>query len=136
MALGAPQRGYRGRGQPTLTALGVRHEELLRSLYRAFNTRDIHTVLAGMTSDVDWPNGWDGGRVVGHDAVRDYWERQWAAIDPSVEPTAVTERLDGEVEVTVHQVVRDRTGSVLADGEVRHVYAFRGDLVERMTIEE
>jgi hypothetical protein len=35
----------------------------------------------------------------------------------------------------VHQVGRDREGKVLFDAEVRHVYAFRGDLVERMTIE-
>ena len=104
--------------------------ELLRSLYRAFNARDIDTVLAAMAPDVDWPNGWEGGRVIGHDAVRDYWQRQWDAIDPTVEPTAST------IEVTVHQVVRDKAGAVLADHEVRHVYAFRGGLVRRMEIEE
>ena len=108
--------------------------ELLRSLYRAFNARDIDTVLAAMTPNVDWPNGWEGGRVVGHDAVRDYWQRQWAAIDPTVEPIAINERADGGVEVTVRQLVRDKAGTVLADGEVRHVYAFEGDLVRRMDI--
>lgn len=56
---------------------------LILSLYAAFNARDIDTVLAAMTSDVDWPNGWEGGRIVGHDDVRDYWERQWAAVDPT-----------------------------------------------------
>jgi SnoaL-like domain len=110
-------------------------DERLRSLYRAFNAREIDTVLAAMSPDVDWPNGWEGGRVVGHDAVRDYWERQWAAIDPTVEPTAISERDDGAVEVTVHQVVRDTTGTVVADDEVRHVYRFDGDLVRRMDIE-
>ena len=39
-----------------------------------------------MTPDVDWANGWEGGRVVGRDAVRDYWQRQWAAIDSTAEP--------------------------------------------------
>jgi hypothetical protein len=48
-------------------------EELLRSPYQAFNTRDIDSALAAMAPDVDWANGWEGGRVVGHDAVRDYW---------------------------------------------------------------
>lgn len=114
----------------------AQREELLRSMYGAFNRRDIDTVVAAMTADVDWPNGWEGGRVVGHDDVRNYWERQWAAIDPTVEPTALTERAEDEIEVTVHQVVRDKTGTLLSDSQVCHVYAFRGDLVERMDIEE
>jgi hypothetical protein len=114
----------------------MERETCLRSLYAAFNARDIDAALATMTSDVDWPNGWEGGRVVGHDQVRDYWERQWAEIDSTAEPAAVSERPDGEVEVRVHQVGRDLAGSVLFDEEVRHVYAFRGDLVQRMTIEQ
>ena len=115
---------------------GTRHEEVLRSLYEAFNERDVDTCLAAMTPDVDWANGWEGGRVVGRDAVRDYWQRQWAAIDSTAEPTAVSERPDGTVEVAVHLVARDREGTVLNDGDGRHIYEFRGDLVQRMTIEE
>ena len=111
-------------------------EELLRSLYRAFNARDIDTVLAAMAADVDWPNGWEGGRVVGHDAVRRYWVRQWAEIRPRVEPTGIRERPDGTVEVGVHQVFRDRGGTLLAVGDVRHVYTFAGDLVTRMDVEQ
>ena len=108
----------------------------LRLLYEAFNARDIDTCLAAMTPDVDWANGWEGGRVAGRDAVRDYWQRQWAEIDSTAEPTAVTERPDGTVEVAVHLVARDKAGRVLNDGEGRQVYEFRGDLIERMTIEE
>ena len=111
-------------------------EELLRSLYRAFNARDIDACLAAMTADVDWANGWEGGRVVGRDAVRDYWQRQWAEVDSTAEPTAVTERPDGTTEVAVHLVGRDSEGRVVYDDDALHVYAFRGDLVERMTIEK
>jgi hypothetical protein len=110
-------------------------DELLRSLYRAFNARDIDRVLTAMAADVDWPNGWEGGRVVGQDDVRRYWERQWAQIRPKVEPTSIRERPDGTVEVGVHQVIRDGTGSILAVGDVRHVYTFTGDLVQRMDVE-
>jgi ketosteroid isomerase-like protein len=60
--------------------------DVLTRAYAAFNARDIDAVLAAMDPDVDWPNGWEGGRVRGHDQVRDYWTRQWAAIDPTVEP--------------------------------------------------
>ena len=112
------------------------HDRLLRDLYDAFNARDVEAVLAAVTDDVDWPNAWEGGRVVGHDAVRDYWTRQWAAIDPAVEPVEFTERLDGTVAVRVHAVVRSSDGGLLDDRHVVHVYAFRDDLVERMDVEE
>jgi ketosteroid isomerase-like protein len=114
----------------------TQREGLLRSLYEAFNARDVDSCLAAMTPDVDWANGWEGGRVVGRDAVRDYWERQWAAIDSSAEPTAISERPDGTIEVAVRLMARDNKGAVISDSEGRHVYEFRGDLVQRMTIEE
>lgn len=114
---------------------GMGREAHLRALYAAFNARDLDTALAGMTPDVDWANGWEGGRVVGREAVRDYWLRQWAEVRSTAEPLAVAERPGGDVEVTVHVVGRDPAGNVVFDDEVRHVYAFRGDLVARMTIE-
>ncbi len=115
---------------------GMSREARLRSLYEAFNTREVDACLAAMTPDVDWANGWEGGRVVGRNAVRDYWQRQWAVIDSTAEPTAVTERPDGTIEVAVHLVARDKEGKVLSEGTGRHVYEFRGDLVARMTIED
>ena len=115
---------------------GTSREAQLRSLYAAFNAREVDACLAAMTPDVDWANGWEGGRVVGRDAVRDYWERQWAEIDSTAEPSAFTERPDGTIEVAVHLVARDRAGKVLNDMEGRHVYEFSGDLVRRMTIED
>lgn len=110
--------------------------EQLKRVYEAFNARDLETALSLMHDDVDWPNGWEGGRVVGHDAVRRYWERQWGQIRPHVEPTSIAERPDGTVEVGVHQVVRDGSGALLAVADVRHVYTFTGDLVQRMDVED
>lgn len=74
--------------------------------------------------------------MVGDAGVRDYWTRQWAEIDPTVEPVEITERPDATVAVPVHQVVRSRDGTLLDDGRVVHVYAFREDLVARMDVEE
>jgi hypothetical protein len=108
----------------------------LRALYAAFNARDVEAVLAATTDDVDWPNAWEGGRVRGHDAVRDYWRRQWAEIDPSVEPLEITTRPDGHVAVRVRQVVRSLDGDPLSDGQVVHVYEMSNGLVARMTVEE
>jgi hypothetical protein len=90
-----------------------------------------------MEAAVDWPNAWEGGRVVGHAAVRDYWSRQFAAISSRVEPELFTEEPDGAVTVDVHQVVHDaRTGELLSDSRVRHRYRFDGDLVTRMDVLE
>ena len=113
----------------------MKHESRLTRMYAAFNARDVDTALAGMTPDVDWPNGWEGGYVKGHDEVRAYWTRQWQEVDSRVEPIAFAERPNGDVEVRVHQTGRDAAGAVLFDQQVLHVYSYRGDLVERMTIE-
>jgi hypothetical protein len=110
-------------------------ERALRELYAAFNARDIDSVLHQMTADVDWPNAWEGGRIRGHGAVREYWVRQWAAIDPMVEPLAFSSRPDGSVAVEVDQVVRGLDGGLLSEGRVLHVYCFRAELVSRMDVE-
>jgi ketosteroid isomerase-like protein len=97
----------------------------LRAMYEAFNARDIDAVLGQMAEDVDWPNSWEGGRVHGREAVREYWMRQWAAIDPTVEPLAFTTRSDGSIAVEVRQVVRGLDGTQLADARVTHAYVLR-----------
>jgi ketosteroid isomerase-like protein len=112
-------------------------EDLLRDLYVAFNARDTDTLLAAMTPGVDWPNGWEGGRVEGREAVRAYWERQWAAVDSRVEATAFDLLPDGRVSVTAAQTVRALDGTLLDEGTVHHVYTFAPDgLVSRMDIED
>ena len=110
------------------------YEELLRRAYEAFNARDVDAALALMHPDVDWPNGMEGGRVLGRAAVREYWTRQFEVIDSRVEPEGFTTDAEGRVVVDVHQVVRDTAGELLSDGRVEHVYTIRDGLVERMEI--
>lgn len=106
-----------------------------QKLYAAFNRRDADGVLEMMSGDVDWPNAWKGGRLVGREAVREYWLAQWSEIDPHVEPTSVTERPDGSFAVTVRQVVRALDGKLLADDEVLHVYRLADGIIVRMDVE-
>jgi ketosteroid isomerase-like protein len=106
-----------------------------QTLYEAFNRRDAERVLSMMGDEVNWPNAWKGGRLVGHEAVRGYWRAQWAEIDPHVEPISVTERPDGSLAVTVRQIVRSRDGEVLSDGRVVHVYRLASGLIVRMDVE-
>ncbi len=110
-------------------------EELLHRAYEAFNARDIDAALALMHPDVDWPNGMEGGREHGRAAVREYWTRQFGMIDSHVEPLAISPEGD-RLKVDVHQVVRDLDGNLVSDGQVEHVYAFRGGLVAHMEIRE
>ncbi len=108
--------------------------ELLRTVYSAFNRRDIETVLAMMHPNVDWPNGMEGGRVLGTAAVRDYWTRQFGVLNPRVEPKNFTAEADGRIAVDVHQVVHDTSGKLIVDQMVQHVYEIRDGLIQSMEI--
>jgi ketosteroid isomerase-like protein len=112
-------------------------ERVLRSAYRAFNARDVEAAIELMHADVEWPNAWEGGRVTGRAEVRDYWNRQFAAISSKVEPERFNEEADGSITVDVHQVVNDAiTGELIADSRVRHRYRLEDGLVVRMDVLE
>jgi ketosteroid isomerase-like protein len=112
------------------------NRELLIAAYRAFNARDIDTILAMMHPDVDWPNGMEGGRVNGQENVRRYWMRQWGILEPHVEPVSIEEDEARRSVVRVHQVVRDLAGNLVVDQFVEHVYTIRDGRIERMDIRE
>jgi ketosteroid isomerase-like protein len=107
---------------------------LLERLYERFNARDTDALLAHLTDDVEWPNGWEGGYVRGHEAVRAYWTRQWAEIDPTVVPEAFSTQPDGRIDVTVRQVVKNLEGDLLDDATVHHIYRLRDTRIEQMEI--
>jgi ketosteroid isomerase-like protein len=117
-----------------LLAGPVPDPDAITALYDAFDARDIDGVLAQFTPDVDWPDAWHGGRVVGRDAVRAYWLGQWEVIDSQVHPRRVRELPDGRVEVLVEQEVRDRDGDLLGRAFVLHTYTFTGPLISRMDV--
>jgi organic hydroperoxide reductase OsmC/OhrA len=116
--------------------VSVEHERLLHAAYAAFDARDVDAALATMHPDVDWPNVIDGGRLLGRDAVRAYWNGQFASADPRVEPIGFRAHGEDRIAVDVHQVVRDRDGTLLSEGRVVHTYTLRDGLIERMEIGE
>jgi hypothetical protein len=114
--------------------MAPREHALLKSVYDAFNARDIEVVLNALHPQVDWPNGWEGGRMHGRSAVCAYWTRQWEAIDPHVEPVAFRADEPGRTIVDVHAVVRDRQGNVIADEMIQHIYVVEEGLIRSMEI--
>ncbi len=108
--------------------------ELLTRIYKRFNARDMETVLSAMHDDVAWANGMEGGHVHGRDGVRSYWTRQWAVVDPHVEPVGFSIGPEGEVIVDVHQVVHDLEGKLLLDQMVVHIFRFEDGLIKRFDI--
>jgi hypothetical protein len=117
--------------------------KVLELIYDRFNARDIDGVLAVLTDDVAWANGMEGGHVHGREAVRAYWTRQWAMVDPHVEPVGFHRTVDGALVAEVHQSVRDLEGNPLQgqthglkDKTVEHIFRFRDGKIARFDIQE
>ncbi|MFB2898412.1 nuclear transport factor 2 family protein [Aerosakkonemataceae cyanobacterium BLCC-F50] len=111
-------------------------QDLLTQAYSDFNDRNIDAVLAVLHPDVEWANGMDGGYVRGHEAVRDYWTRQWNSIAPHVEPQRFQLDDNGCIVVDVHQVVHDLEGNLIVDRIVQHLYTLENGLIRRMDIQQ
>ena len=112
------------------------NQQFLQNLYDAFNKREIETIISLMRSDVKWANGLEGGFVYGRDAVREYWTNQFKAIQPELETLKFeTDEQDRNV-VTVHQIIKDLQGNVLADATVRQIFTIEDGLISLYEIGE
>lgn len=107
---------------------------VVEQAYAAFNRRDVDGALGLMAPDVSWPKASEGGRIVGKEAVRAYWTRQWGEFDPHVQPLAITEEAAGRIRVRVRQLVRSLAGDVISDSEVLHLFTLRGGLIAAMEL--
>jgi hypothetical protein len=114
--------------------MDISRTEILKRAYEAFNRRDVDSVLALMTQDIDWPNTIEATRITRHDQLRSYWIGQWAVANPQVNPIAIEELDPDRWVVHVHQVVRDFSQKILLDQKIDHVYTFRDGLISRMDI--
>jgi len=113
----------------------AKFEKTIKKAYAAFNERNIDNALATMQIDVQWSKAWEGGYIIGHNEIREYWTRQWTEINPNVTPVGFNERENGSLEVKVHQNVKDLQNNLMFDGIVKHVYTFEDGLIKSMDIE-
>jgi hypothetical protein len=110
--------------------------QFLQNLYDAFNKREIETIISSMHPDVKWANGLEGGFVYGRDAVREYWTNQFKNIQPQLETLKFETDEKNRNIVTVHQIVRDLQGNVLADMTVRQIFTIENGLISLYEIGE
>ena len=104
-------------------------QQFLQNLYDAFNKREIETIISFMKPDVKWANGLEGGFVYGRDAVRQYWTNQFKLIKPQLEPLKYETDENHREVVTVHQVIKDLQGELLADMMVQQIFTIDNGLI-------
>lgn len=112
------------------------NQQLLQSLYDAFNNRELETIVSVMHPDVKWANGVEGGFVYGRDAVREYWTNQYQVIQVQLETLKFETDENNRNVVTVHQIVRDLQGNLLADMTVKQIFTIENDSISLYEIGE
>ena len=98
------------------------NKQFLQNLYDAFNNREIETIISFMRPDVKWANGVEGGFVYGRDAVREYWTNQYKVIQVQLETLKFETDENNRNVVTVHQVIKDLQGNLLADATIQQIF--------------
>ena len=112
------------------------NQQFLQNLYDAFNKREIETIIALMRPDVKWANGLEGGFVYGRDAVREYWTNQFKNIQPELETLKFETDENNRNVVSVHQIIKDLQGNVLADVTVNQIFTIEDGLISLYEIGE
>jgi len=112
------------------------NRQFLQKLYDAFNKREIETIISFMYSDVKWANGVEGGFVYGRNAVREYWTNQFKDIQPELETLKFETDENNRNVVTVHQVIKDLQGNLLADATIQQIFTIENGLISLYEIGE
>lgn len=112
------------------------NQQFLQNLYDAFNNREIETIISFMRPNVKWANGVEGGFVYGRDAVREYWTNQYKVIQVQLETLKFETDENNRNVVTVHQVIKDLQGNLLADATVQQIFTIESGLISLYEIGE
>jgi SnoaL-like domain len=112
------------------------NQQFLQDLYNAFNKREIETIISVMRPDVKWANGLEGGFVYGRDAVREYWTNQFKGIQAELETLKFETDENNRNIVTVHQIIKDLQGNLLADATVQQIFTIEDGLISLYEIGE
>ena len=105
------------------------NRQFLQNLYDAFNNGEIETIISVMHPDVKWANGVEGGFVYGRDAVREYWTNQYKVIQVQLETLKFETDENNRNVVTVHQIIKDLQGNLLADATIQQIFNIESGLI-------
>ena len=114
----------------------IANQEFLQNLYDAFNKCEIESIISLMRPDVKWANGVEGGFVYGRDAVREYWTNQFKDIQVELETLKFETDENNRNVVTVHQIIKDLQGNLLADATVQQIFTIEDGLISLYEIGE
>ena len=89
-----------------------------------------------MRPDVKWANGLEGGFIHERESVREYWTNQFKAIQPQLETLKVETDEKNRLVVTVHHIVKDLQGNLLADMTVHQIFTIEDGLISLYEIGE
>jgi hypothetical protein len=67
--------------------------------------------------------------MYGRDAVREYWTNQYQVIQVQLETVKFETDEKNRNVVTVHQIVKDLQGNLLADMTVKQIFIIENDLI-------
>ena len=112
------------------------NRQFLQNLYDAFNKGETETIISVMHPDVKWANGVEGGFVYGRDAVCEYWTNQYKVIQVQLETLKFETDENNRNVVTVHQLIKDLQGNLLADATVQQIFTIEDGLISLYEIGE
>ena len=112
------------------------NRQFLQNLYDAFNNGEIETIISVMHPDVKWANGVEGGFVYGRDAVREYWTNQYKVIQVQLETLKFETDENNRNVVTVHQIIKDLQGNLLADATIQQIFTIEDGSISLYEIGE
>ena len=89
-----------------------------------------------MRPDVKWANWLADDFIQERESVREYWTNQFKTIQPELETLKFETDESGRSVVTVHQIVKDLEGNVLADATVHQIFTIEDGLISVYEIGE
>lgn len=103
---------------------------LVREAYDRFNDADISGLIDLLDPDVELPDVLSGGTIRGTEAIRQYWEREFELVEPSILASEIVEVGDAVLVVVFQEIHERGSGQRLGQGVAAvHRVTFRGDRI-------
>ncbi|PVM93781.1 nuclear transport factor 2 family protein [Caulobacter endophyticus] len=104
-------------------------EVLLTRHFDATRRRDLETVVAQLHPDIAFADVLEGGQIVGIEAARGYFERQFAMAGVDISLMRVRRQTDGWVHADVEIALRRPDGRLWSQNLAVIAYLIRDDLI-------